>query len=189
MAGNMPSKPRASEVNDTEGNAADLVARLDRIAREESDIKQELARRLDRLLAEKAGIEQEIGRVDLLISTSLGRLRKVHAAAAKTPPAPRGDRGGGRYLQLPVKPAVPISKSILGTELVCLIDGVKRKMLHRHLKTKYGITPEEYRKHFGLPDDYPMTAPGYSSSQSKAVTSAIADGRVPGRSIRTEEKA
>lgn len=56
--------------------------------------------------------------------------------------------------------------AIKPNEIICLIDGQGRKMLHRHLKSKHGMTPEEYREWFNLPDDYPMTAPGYSKEKS-----------------------
>lgn len=51
-------------------------------------------------------------------------------------------------------------------EIICLIDGVGRKMLHRHIKARHNMNPEEYRAWFGLREDYPMTAPGYSKEKS-----------------------
>jgi predicted transcriptional regulator len=64
-------------------------------------------------------------------------------------------------------PAVPIKKSIQNDFLVCLEDGKKLKMLKRHLKTAYDMTPEEYRERWGLPSDYPMVAPSYAEQRSK----------------------
>ncbi len=64
-------------------------------------------------------------------------------------------------------PAVPIRKSIHPDYLVCLEDGKKLKMLKRHLRTSYGITPEQYRSKWGLPPDYPMAAPNYTQSRSE----------------------
>jgi predicted transcriptional regulator len=58
-------------------------------------------------------------------------------------------------------PAVPISQSVHPDYLICLEDGRKLKMLKRHLKTAYGMTPEQYRHKWGLPDDYPMVAENY----------------------------
>ncbi len=63
-------------------------------------------------------------------------------------------------------PAVPIKKSVMPEYIVCLEDGKKLKMLKRHLKTRYNMTPEEYRKRWGLPDDYPMVAPAYAEQRS-----------------------
>lgn len=73
----------------------------------------------------------------------------------------------GRELDGPI-PAVPIRKSVHSDYLICLEDGKKLKMLKRHLRTAFGMTPEQYRERWGLPFDYPMTAPNYSKLRSKA---------------------
>jgi predicted transcriptional regulator len=65
-----------------------------------------------------------------------------------------------------LKPAVPIKKSITPEYIVCLEDGRKLKMLKRHLRTEYGMTPEQYRQKWGLPADYPMVAPTYAKQRS-----------------------
>ena len=72
--------------------------------------------------------------------------------SADVPPAP--------------EPAVPIKKSVFPDHIVCLEDGMKLKMLKRHLRTKYGMTPGQYRQRWGLPDSYPMTAPNYAAHRS-----------------------
>jgi len=64
-------------------------------------------------------------------------------------------------------PAVPIKKSITKDYLICLEDGKKLKMLKRHLRATYGMSPEEYRAKWGLPADYPMVAPGYAARRSE----------------------
>ena len=64
-------------------------------------------------------------------------------------------------------PAVPIKKSVTPEYIVCLEDGKKLKMLKRHLKTAYDMSPEEYRDRWGLPADYPMVAPNYARQRSK----------------------
>ncbi len=64
------------------------------------------------------------------------------------------------------QPAVPIKKSVTPDYIVCLEDGKKLKMLKRHLKTAYNMTPEEYRDRWGLPADYPMVAPNYARQRS-----------------------
>ena len=61
---------------------------------------------------------------------------------------------------------MPIKKSVMPDYIVCLEDGKKLKMLKRHLKTRYDMTPEEYRKRWGLADDYPMVAPTYAEQRS-----------------------
>ncbi len=65
------------------------------------------------------------------------------------------------------QPAVPIKRSITDDYLICLEDGKKLKMLKRHLKTAYNMTPEQYRERWGLPADYPMVAPSYAEKRSK----------------------
>ena len=64
------------------------------------------------------------------------------------------------------KPAVPISKSILDDHIICLEDGRKLKMLKRYLKSRYDLTPEQYRERWNLPADYPMVAPNYAKQRS-----------------------
>lgn len=65
------------------------------------------------------------------------------------------------------QPAVPVKKSILPDYIICLEDGKKLKMLKRHLKTSYKMSPEQYRERWGLPADYPMVAPKYAEQRSK----------------------
>ncbi len=65
------------------------------------------------------------------------------------------------------KPAVPVRKSVMPDHIVCLEDGKKLKMLKRHLRTTYNMTPEEYRAKWGLPPDYPMVAPNYAAQRSE----------------------
>ncbi len=64
------------------------------------------------------------------------------------------------------KPAIPISKSIQDDYIVCLEDGKRLKMLKRYLRSRYDMSPEEYRRKWGLPPDYPMVAPAYAARRS-----------------------
>jgi predicted transcriptional regulator len=64
------------------------------------------------------------------------------------------------------QPAVPVKRSITPDYIVCLEDGRKLKMLKRHIKTAYNMTPEEYRERWRLPPDYPMVAPNYAKQRS-----------------------
>ena len=64
------------------------------------------------------------------------------------------------------QPAVPVKRSIFQDYLVCLEDGKKLKMLKRHLKTAYNMSPEQYRDRWGLAPDYPMVAPSYARHRS-----------------------
>jgi len=65
-----------------------------------------------------------------------------------------------------LKPAVPISKSVSEDYIVCLEDGRKLKMLKRYLRSRYDMSPDEYRRRWSLPADYPMVAPSYSERRS-----------------------
>lgn len=65
------------------------------------------------------------------------------------------------------RPAVPVKRSVTPDYLVCLEDGKKLKMLKRHLRTNYSMTPEEYRAKWKLPADYPMVAPNYAAQRSE----------------------
>ncbi|MEL7110929.1 MAG: MucR family transcriptional regulator [Pseudomonadota bacterium] len=99
-------------------------------------------------------------------------LKTVHATVqslAKDEPvaAPRPD------------PAVPISKSITPDHIICLEDGRKLKMLKRYLRSRYDLTPDEYRSRWGLPSDYPMVAPNYAKKRS-AFAKEIGLGRKRG---------
>ncbi|MDZ4866919.1 MAG: MucR family transcriptional regulator [Alphaproteobacteria bacterium] len=76
------------------------------------------------------------------------------------------------------KPAVPVKKSVTDEYIVCLEDGKKLTMLKRYLRTHYNMSPEEYRKKWDLPHDYPMVAPAYARLRS-AFAKKIGLGRVP----------
>ncbi len=65
------------------------------------------------------------------------------------------------------KPAVPVSKSVTNDFIVCLEDGRKLKMLKRYLRSRYDMSPDEYRRRWGLPADYPMVAPSYTERRSE----------------------
>ena len=85
-------------------------------------------------------------------------IRSVHEALAglssKAEPEPE-----------PQQPAVSVRASIKPDYIVCLEDGIKLKMMRRHLMTHYGMTPEDYRTKWNLPKDYPMVAPNYAEKR------------------------
>ena len=87
-------------------------------------------------------------------------IQSVHRALA-------GVSGGAEVVEAaPRDPAVPIRRSITPDFIICLEDGRKFKSLKRHLRTKYNMSPEEYRAKWGLPKDYPMVAPNYAKARS-----------------------
>jgi predicted transcriptional regulator len=81
--------------------------------------------------------------------------RTLQTLGQPAPPAPEKPQ-----------PAVPIKKSITPEFLICLEDGKKLKMLKRHLKTAFNLTPDQYREKWGLGSDYPMVAPNYTKHRS-----------------------
>ncbi len=89
------------------------------------------------------------------------------------------DQGPSAQADRP-QPAVPIKRSITPDHIICLEDGRKLKMLKRHLKTAYNMTPEQYRERWGLPADYPMVAPNYARQRSN-LAKKIGLGRKPRR--------
>lgn len=72
-----------------------------------------------------------------------------------------------KFASISRKPAVPINQSVKDGYIVCLVDGSKRTFLTRYLLAKFGMTPQDYRIHFGLPSDYPMTASNYRALKSQ----------------------
>ena len=113
----------------------------------------------------------EIPEVIRSVYATLNAQKSGEAAATKTPQ----------------KPAVTIRKSITPDFIICLEDGKKLKMLKRHLRTTYGLTPEEYRAKWGLPADYPMVAPSYAAQRS-AFAKKIGLGRKSAKPKRGRPK-
>ncbi len=87
-----------------------------------------------------------------------GLVQLVYSGLAGMPR--KGVREPGR------EPVVPVAESVTPDYIICLNDGKRMRMLKRHLKTAYGMTPEEYREYWGLPLDYPMVAPSYAQKRS-----------------------
>ena len=83
---------------------------------------------------------------------------------------------GGMSISARPEPAVPVNKSVKPGYIICLEDGKKLKMLKRHLKTAYNMTPEEYKDRWGLGMDYPMVAPDYAKQRS-ALAKSIGLGK------------
>jgi len=102
-------------------------------------------------------------------------VRNNHIAVSELPQMIRnvhgtlGGLGGAAQMdaQAQQKPAVSVRKSITPDYIVCLEDGKKLKMLKRYLRTRYGMSPEDYRAKWGLPADYPLVAPNYAARRSE----------------------
>ncbi len=95
------------------------------------------------------------------VSELPGMIKSVHATL--------GGLSGGSATETATtqKPAVPIKKSITAEYLICLEDGKKLKMLKRYLRSRYGMTPDQYRAKWGLGSDYPMVASNYAQKRSE----------------------
>jgi len=87
-------------------------------------------------------------------------IERVHATRAEIQGAPAAEP------RVELKPAVSVKKSVTDDHIVCLEDGKKFKSLKRHLRTRYDMSPEEYREKWGLAADYPMVAPAYAKQRS-----------------------
>jgi predicted transcriptional regulator len=89
-----------------------------------------------------------------------GLIRTVHNALLEVSGAAAAPTDSAQ------EPAVSIKKSVTADYIICLEDGKKFKSLKRHLRTRYGMTPDEYRTKWGLGHDYPMVAPNYAKERS-----------------------
>ena len=87
-------------------------------------------------------------------------IRSVHAALHDLGRAP------APHVEERQKPAVPVNRSIQHDYIVCLEDGKRLKMLKRYLRSRYNLSPEDYRRRWNLPPDYPMVAPAYAARRS-----------------------
>ena len=90
----------------------------------------------------------------------------VHAALNKV-----ASGTSAQPVEEPKAPAVSVKKSVQPDYIICLEDGKRFKSLKRHLRTVYGLTPEQYRAKWALPTDYPMTAPNYAAARSELARS------------------
>lgn len=102
----------------------------------------------------------------------INMLQRVHESLQKLHGGAQNDVATGP------KPAVPIDQSVTDDFIICLEDGKKLKMLKRYLRTHYRMTPEDYRRKWGLPANYPMSAPNYSAKRSQ-MARRIGLGRRP----------
>jgi predicted transcriptional regulator len=92
-----------------------------------------------------------------------GLIARVHAALSRIAEGQPAESGAGA----PLRPAVPVKRSVTADYIVCLEDGKRFKSLKRHLRTQYQMSPEQYRERWGLAPDYPMVAPNYARTRSQ----------------------
>jgi predicted transcriptional regulator len=117
-------------------------------------------------------VSAHVSNNSLAVSEVPTLIQTVHGALAGL--------GASRTPELEPKrdPAVPIRSSVKPDHIVCLEDGKKLKMLKRHLLTHYDLTPEQYRRKWNLPVDYPMVAPNYAE-QRRTLAKKIGLGTLP----------
>ena len=104
-------------------------------------------------------VAAQLSRNNVSIEALPDLIRSVYRSLAGTgtPVAPVAEK---------LTPAVPVKKSVFPDYIICLEDGKKLKMLKRHLKSAYDLTPDQYRERWGLGSDYPMVAPNYAERRS-----------------------
>jgi len=117
--------------------------------------------------AGKGFVEMAAGIVSAYVSNNTvppseipGLIAQVHAALLRV-------ATGAEQPVESTRPAVPVKKSMTSEYLVCLEDGKRFKSLKRHLRSRYNMSPEQYREKWGLPADYPMVAPNYAVARSQ----------------------
>lgn len=102
-----------------------------------------------------------VGRAAVPVAEVPALISTVHASLVAL------EQGKAPAAGLRPEPKIPVRKSVTSDYIFCLEDGKKLKMLRRHLKTAYNMTPEQYRERWNLPADYPMTAPNYAKQRSR----------------------
>ena len=113
-------------------------------------------------------IELTAGIVSAYVSNNVVATAEVPALISQVHGALVRVAGGAIEASIePLKPAISVKRSITPDHVVCLEDGKKFKSLKRHLRTQYGMTPEQYREKWSLPPDYPMVAPNYAAARSE----------------------
>lgn len=120
-------------------------------------------------------VDEEISKIDLLNQTTdiVSAYVSNNAISAADLPAlmeqvhkQMDELATGMVADKPLNPAVPIKKSVTNDHIICLEDGKKLKMLKRYIRTRFDLSPEEYRKRWNLPAYYPMVAPEYAKRRS-----------------------
>jgi predicted transcriptional regulator len=115
----------------------------------------------DKLVALTAAIVSAYVSHNTMVADNMpGFISAVHAALKKA------EKTGVEEPKVELVPAVPIKKSVTDDYIICLEDSKRFKSMKRHLRTRYNMSPDDYRKKWGLPAEYPMVAKNYSSSRS-----------------------
>jgi predicted transcriptional regulator len=146
------------------------ISMSDKVPHDKDSNERLLALAAQIVVAQISNHETKVDDIPSLIATVYQSLSRIATGTGST--------------EARTEPAVPVRRSILPEYIVCLEDGKKLKMLKRHLKTSYNLTPDQYRERWGLPADYPMVAPNYAKQRSR-----LAKQIGLGTSRRTKQKA
>jgi len=142
----------------------------DKVSHDKDSNERLLALATQIVVAQLSHHETKVDDIPSLIATVYQSLNRISSGAGQA--------------EARTEPAVPVRRSVMPDYIVCLEDGKKLKMLKRHLKTSYNLTPDQYRERWGLPADYPMVAPNYAKQRSK-----LAKQIGLGTSRKTRQKA
>ncbi len=123
-------------------------------------------------------VEAHVSNNSIAVADLPGLIATVHETLAEI----------GKGVAPRPEPAVSIKRSVRPGYIVCLEDGLKHKMLKRHLRTAHELTPDAYRKRWGLAPDYPLVAPKYAELRSK-LAKKIGLGRKVGTKMKRRRKA
>jgi predicted transcriptional regulator len=133
---------------------------------EDNEVAEHMGTEMNDLVSMTADVVAAYVAQNTLPSTELpGLIQQIHATLQQV-------AGGAQHTpEQPLAPAVPVKKSVTKDYIICLEDGKRFKSLKRHLRSSFNLSPEEYRKKWGLPYDYPMVAPNYARTRSELAKS------------------
>jgi predicted transcriptional regulator len=149
------------------GSSKDCPEPLEELLRATHDL---VAKHLERTAVDTKDLARLIAEVRGALVGEQPKLEAGKVPMARPVVAPTGSVDASKVVRLGdggLGPAVPIAESVKPAYLVCLEDGEQRQMLKKWLATAYRITPEQYRKRWGLPDDYPMIAAAAAKAKSR----------------------
>jgi predicted transcriptional regulator len=139
---------------------------MDSLPKEDNDVAEQTSTEQSDLISMTAEVVAAYVAQNSLPSSELPALiQQIHSTLQQVA------NGTQQPAEQPLTPAVPIKKSVTRDYIICLEDGKRFKSLKRHLRSSFNLSPEEYRKKWGLPYDYPMVAPNYAETRSNLAKS------------------
>jgi predicted transcriptional regulator len=139
---------------------------MDSLPKEDNDVAEQTSTEQSDLIGMTAEVVAAYVAQNSLPSSELPALiQQIHSTLQQVA------NGTQQPAEQPLTPAVPVKKSVTRDYIICLEDGKRFKSLKRHLRSSFNLSPEEYRKKWGLPYDYPMVAPNYAETRSNLAKS------------------